>query len=82
MARDYRLGLLLQTIDPSLLRDNVWGGLVSQRGKPPIPGSGAIIFILRLVPLGYLDALRGHPGGWRDGLGCRNPHLPRCNRVH
>ena len=64
------------TIDPSLLRDNVWGGLVSQRGKPPIPGSGAIIFILRLVLLGYLDALRGHR--YRQVIVTRSDHWFAC----
>lgn len=39
------------------LRPNIWGGIDG------LPGSGAIIFALRLVLLDYLDALRD--GGYR-----------------
>ena len=73
----------------AVVRDNVWGGVVVERGASPLPGSGAIIFVLRQVLLGYLDALRGHryrqlivtrSDHW---FGCPHPRLPvHADHVH
>ena len=77
-----------KSVNRSLLRDNVWGGVVPGGGRGlPLKGSGAIIFSLRMVLLGYLDALRGHHYHAvvltrSDHLyGCAHPRLPISEGV-
>ena len=60
----------------SLLRNNVWGGIVSPGQRLPLKGSGAIIFSLRWVLLGYLDALRGHR--YKQIVLTRSDHFHGC----
>ena len=42
------------------LSTHLWGGVVNPSTNRTIYGSGAIMLCLRMVLLGYLDAMRGH----------------------
>ena len=78
--------LLNQTLpsnwrDGVLARGNVWGGIRWQKSrwrmKRLLSGSGAIVLVLRLVLLSFLDSLRGH--AYRYVVMTRSDHYYACD---